>query len=69
MSMNVDVQQGIVILVVALAALYLARRWLPVRWRSLVGGRRSAVSASGSGCGSCGDCGGCAQPRHPDNGG
>lgn len=51
-------QQIIVVLIVVAAALYVAWRYLPRRWRALLGvAQAPGCGGDDGGCSSCGSCG------------
>ena len=52
------VQQWVAMALVALAAVYVVRRWLPVGVLQRLGGRQGGTAQAG-GCGACSSCGGC----------
>ncbi|AVS80433.1 hypothetical protein C8244_05135 [Paracidovorax avenae] len=54
--MNMTAQEWIVAAAVALAAAYVAWKWMPARWRARLGGVHPSLAAS-SGCGGCDSCG------------
>ncbi|CAM3637589.1 hypothetical protein [Paracidovorax anthurii] len=49
-------QEWIVVAIVAVAAAYLAWKWMPARWRGRLGAVHPALAES-SGCGGCSSCG------------
>ncbi|TXK33524.1 hypothetical protein FVQ98_01205 [Ottowia sp. GY511] len=60
-------QEWIVAVIVALAALYVVWRFLPRTWRQQLGDRLGWRGAADSGaCSSCADCSGCG-PKSPSS--
>ncbi|MBY0412201.1 MAG: hypothetical protein K2Q97_19215 [Burkholderiaceae bacterium] len=57
--MTHDVQQWVAMALVALAAVYVVRRWVHVGVLQRLGGGQSGTAQAG-GCGACSSCGGCA---------
>ena len=60
-------QQIIVALIVIAAALYVAWRYLPRRWRARLGlAPAPGCGGDEGGSGGCSSCGGCAAAHRPD---